>query len=599
MMAVAITGRGQVPAPLPRAASQYIAWRGGEKFEQLQSTKEEGEVEDGGLVGRFERRLSKQGASWLHESFGDIQSTEAADESRVWKTNLSGQVVPLSAWEGLSLRRRAALMFAGVFHRDLGAEVSALNDQTLDGASWSGFRISFAEGDTYDFLTNPSSGELRAIRFMEDGQIRELLFDKWRQVDGVQQPLSVVIKSANAASDAAFRVETTNQDEEFPVGLFTPPKSATQMSFAGGADWSGWLHFELVGGRRIYFTALINSHPVRVLLDSGAEASVIDHTLAQRLNVRSSGRIGVEGAGGSAEAAFTRGLTIQLGRLNMSGVTAIAMDLHRIGRDVGTPLEAILGLEPFNELIVDLDFAHHRLAFRRPVGFQPPRAARRVSATPAQGNRAVPIQVEGRPEILAIMDLGNGSPLDLFPNYWKKENLLQGRPHAEAQMAGSGGKQPATQVTLRNVVFARESFTDVPVNLTAAAATTENSTRVQGNIGLPILRRFRVITDFPDASVFVVPTQHDLHLPFAKNRTGLTLSLDGDTLRIDHISPSSPAEIAGLRLGDRIAKVDAIAITRKRSLDDQTRWEYGSSGQRVSLMLSDGVRHSVLLRDYF
>jgi hypothetical protein len=167
------------------------------------------------------------------------------------------------------------------------------------------------------------------------------------------------------------------------------------------------------------------------------------------------------------------------------------------------------------------------------------------------------------------------------------------------QMGGSGGKQPVTQVVLRSVSFAGERFTELPANLTAPAATTENSIRVQGNIGLPILSRFRVITDFANASVFVLPIFRDLHLPFAKNRTGLTLALDGNTLRIEQVSPGSPAEIAGLSAGDRITRVDGIEISAARSLDDQTDWEFGPHGQVTSLTLSNGSSRKVRLRDYF
>ena len=233
--------------------------------------------------------------------------------------------------------------------------------------------------------------------------------------------------------------------------------------------------------------------------------TVLGKETASGAGIDCAGQIGVEGSGGSDAAALCTGVSISIGNASISGIAASRMDLAALGRNVGLPIAAILGQEVFNSAIVDIDFQQSRIAFRSPTSFTPPNEARRLALNPWAGNRLVSVSVEGMPEVPAYFDLGNGSPLDLFPSYWKPLHLLDGRAVTESQMGGSGGKKPISVAVLKTVSFAGVEFRDVRTNFAAELATTENSEAVKGNVGMPIFDHFHLITDYPHNEIYLIP----------------------------------------------------------------------------------------------
>jgi len=213
----------------------------------------------------------------------------------------------------------------------------------------------------------------------------------------------------------------------------------------------------------------------------------------------------VEGSGGSDAAALCTGVSIQLGNATLSGIVATRMDLDAIGHNIGLPIAAILGAEAFNSAVVDIDFSENKIAFRPPASFAPPAEARRLALIPWHGDRLVEVAIEGRPAVTAYFDLGNGSPLDLFPSYWKPLDLLKGRNVTLSQMGGSGGKKPIAVALLKNVSFAGVTFRNVRTNFTQDLDTTENSEFVKGNVGMPILDRFHLMIDFSRDKLYLTP----------------------------------------------------------------------------------------------
>jgi len=180
------------------------------------------------------------------------------------------------------------------------------------------------------------------------------------------------------------------------------------------------------------------------------------------------------------------------------------MDLEKIGETVGVAIEAILGQEVFNEYAVDIDFDRHLISFRNRKAFSPPLTATRVPLDAMLGNRVLPIRVEGRLSVPVIFDLGNGSALDLFPSYWEPQQLLRDRQCENSETGGAGGKQPVHKCVFQSVSIGGTVVKDVVANLTSPGATTENSEMIKGNVGVGILSRFRVITDYADNALYLI-----------------------------------------------------------------------------------------------
>lgn len=496
-----------IPSMQIPAVRHYVKWRGGRAFEALRSIHLVGPVVDGGLEGTKELWETRRGIYWEQEKTGSIVTAISVSEHNGWRTNLSGQPIALSSNEVRRYQRESALQFAGIFRGDLGASVVALPDVTFDGSLWSVFRVTFGDTDSYDFFVAPDSGRLQAVRATVDRRSSFTVYSHWKTVAGTEQPVSQELRSTNQASQSSFDAQTIALDQKPPKSLFDKPHDPVHFEFSNDSDSSGWIHFDFVDGKRIFIPAEVNGQRAMLLLDSGAETTVLGKDVAHGPGVACSGQIGVEGSGGSDAASLCTGVSIRLGDATLAGVTATQMDLEAVGRNVGVPIAAILGQEIFNSSVVDIDFKERRIAFRAFEHFRIPSGARRLALRPWSGNRVLEVSVESKPAISVFFDLGNGSALDIFPSYWKPLHMLDHRPSTTSQMGGSGGKKPVSVATVDPLLFGGVVFHNVRTNFTAEADTTENSVAVQGNLGMQVLAHFRLMTDYARDEMYVIPVK--------------------------------------------------------------------------------------------
>ena len=291
-----------------------------------------------------------------------------------------------------------------------------------------------------------------------------------------------------------------------------------------------------------------------MLLDSGAEATVLDRRYAASTALGVEGELTAQGAGGASTAGLVKDLRIELGELALEGVTAATIDLSDVASKIGHPLPVILGAEIFDECVIDIDFVHRRIAFRDPHSFVPPSAALAVKTEAGRGIRTIDAVIEGRRAKLDF-DLGNGTPLLLYPSFWEKEDFAAGRRLSSTLGGAVGGVNIDKLARIGRVIVAGVTFRDVPATLNGRQTEAARSEAVDGNIGLPLLSRSRLIVDFPhDRLLFVPPA--DTRTPFEIDRTGLSMQPIAAGWQVLYVAPATPAARAGVREGDIIARVD-------------------------------------------
>jgi hypothetical protein len=595
LLCLVSAGSSIAAAQSPQAVlASYVAWRGGPAFLRLQTIHEQGRITTSGLTGEADRWVTADGRRAQRELVADIFTAEAVAARGAWRTNLSGQPAGLDPAARADARREARLLFAGFFQQPR-TRVSRQPDETLDGASSRVVRLQFGGPDAYDFFIG-LEGALRAVRITQDNRSRYLRYSDWRVVQGVRVAFRETVGSRSQPSDESFAFDNIALNQGPPAAAFQRPAARARVAFGTG---EGWMPFELFAGNRIYLSTVINGQPVQALLDSGAETTAIDSGFADSAGIRPKGEMGVEGSGGSTSSGLATGVSLRVGEASVAGVTASVMDLSSIGKALDIPLRAIVGQELFYASVVDIDFPRRRIAFRDPARFVPPKGAVRLPLEPARGDRTVPLSIEGRPPIRVFFDLGNGSPLDIFAAYWRPQGLLDARPSSQLLNGGAGGQRPVRLAMVKSVSLGGTTLQNVPANFSPPGPTTENSDRVLGNVGLPILQRFRVIADYGRDALYLLPDTAAMDAPFEKDRAGVSAIRETGALRVAFVAPASPALAAGLKAGDRIVAIDGARIGPDFPSSPLSHWRFGAADRRVALTMADGRALVLVLKDYF
>lgn len=246
----------------------------------------------------------------------------------------------------------------------------------------------------------------------------------------------------------------------------------------------------LLHGTRILLAARVNGHEVTALLDSAAEATLVDRAYARRIGLGAGQAVTGQGSGqASFTANLVEGVTLEAVGLTLPNQTVAIADLRDVGRRLlGRRIDVILGREIFDAARLRIDLAHRRIAVL-PADATP--AGTRLDLVTENGVETIPVRVEDDEVVRATFDLGNGSAVLVGRAYADRAGLLtDGRPLGVERGGGLGGETARQTFTLKALEIAGRRFTAVP------AAVDPQPTASALNVGLPLLRGFLITTDF-------------------------------------------------------------------------------------------------------
>lgn len=571
---------------------RYRQWRGGEAFARMHAVRMEGATVTSGLTGRQVLLATSDGDLRRETDLGVVRSGDARHGGDGWSLTQSGQLETLAPHVAGDLRRDALLLFddflddAGGLHLRQGVE--------RDGRTFAVLGVDFDAGaDVHELWLDEATGALYGLRIVRDRQEGFVRYDGWRLVEGVRMPFAET-RATEGESPVTTIWQDIDIDPATSAEAFDPPAITPNHVFANGLASTDFVPFELRSGSQIFIAAIIGGEPISVLLDSGAEMTVLDLALARRMGLTLEGDVVVQGTGGLSTGTFASGVDIEVGDLTFRDLTVLVLDLG----PVGLQIPAILGKDAFNALVVDLDFPNRRVAFHEPGAFAPPDTATGVELLSTGDIRAIRLSVEGRPPELFDFDTGNGSPLIIYADYAATEHLLDGRLSTTTRSGGVGGIRDVRLATISSIDIAGFRIRDVPATFPPAGTSAVDSDRTVGNVGLGVLGRFRLMTDFGGGRLWLVADPEELARPFVRNRTGLSLRKTPGALLVDVVAPGSPAEHAGWAPGDRILSIDGAAaddLTPEALLAIVT----APAGTPIAFTIVDGAERRLVTRDYY
>lgn len=232
----------------------------------------------------------------------------------------------------------------------------------------------------------------------------------------------------------------------------------------GAEGSSGWLDYAERRAPTPTVEATVNGVGVRALVDSGAQYSVIDRSLVQRLGLTDVFSIPMVAYGVGGEPQMGRGaaLDVAVGGLRLDGLRAAILDLGPLAGEQGLGAPLILGQDVLRELVLELDTGRRRMRFEAAEAWAPTPDMASVAVTRAGKALQAGITVEGA-TVEAVIDTGASAVLAVTRETAQAAGLLDGRERRPGQSLVLGGVVRAEAVTVRTLTFGDELYRNAEV----------------------------------------------------------------------------------------------------------------------------------------
>ena len=331
------------------------------------------------------------------------------------------------------------------------------------------------------------------------------------------------------------------------------------------------LQAQIAGGYFIVTAKWDRRGPYNFLIDTGATTTLVTPTLAQRYGVKTHRLTGEPAPG--VQVTSSEGETLMLEAVNLrrlelgdalfENVPSLVYDCNDISVHLGLRIDGILGFPLFREVLLSLDYPHHRVLLASTKGAVALQPGTVIHFENERRVPIIPVRI-GDTTIMALIDTGSDTTLRLNPI--GIELLFLQAPRPGPIVASLTGDRRQTVARLNGTVLLGDQVLEAPV----VELLDEFPT-----IGGGVLKYFVVTFDQENNRVTL---HRDTNTPVtfpSRRSTGISVTKAGAYWRVAGVIPESPAARAGIGEGDLITRINDEPVEqwspeRFQSLVDQT-----------------------------
>lgn len=354
-----------------------------------------------------------------------------------------------------------------------------------------------------------------------------------------------------------------------------------------------------------------NVVPLTMMFDTGAEHTILfDKVYTELFNLPYDRKIKIYGADVSRELYANVVRNIQM---NVDGIANIRRDIVVLEEDyyhlkeiTGVNIDGIISTSFFNNMVCKVDFKKNILTLYNPAKFKAPSNFVGVDVEyykrkPYMNTTAELLDGTSM-SLKLLLDSGAALPLLLHANSHESleipENTITGKLGV-----GLGGTIEGFMGRIRNLRFSEFEFKEIVSSFQdlTESKISKNIIKRNGLIGNQILSRFTLIFNPITQKVYFKPRK-SLKKAFKYDRSGLIIYAFGPNLNdyiVQGIIPNSPAEIAGIQVGDKIKKVGIISA-KLINLSELLLKFQKREGKKVKLKIQRGeniIHKTLILKD--
>jgi hypothetical protein len=347
------------------------------------------------------------------------------------------------------------------------------------------------------------------------------------------------------------------------LGL-APGPSAAPLRLTTASSTS--IPFELAMRHVIVQVRVNNSRPLSFILDTGADAAVIQTDVAKEIGLTLEGTVNTGGAGpGTQTGSLVKGATWSLVGLDkLSQPVAFALPLPELSASMGRNIDGIIGGTFIKQFVMELDYGKRAITLHDRTSFQYTGRGEALPLEFANGHpivRATVTPLGGQPtEGRFVLDIGSGGALVLHSPFVAEQNL----PGPETKTirsigaAGAGGRTVGRLGRVAALQLGSFTLQNPIAMFSEDKAGAFANPALAGNIGAQIAARFRLFFDYGRQRLILEPLD-TLHDPFDRAFSGVAMRASGPdygTFTVREVLEQSPATDAGIEVGDVLVSID-------------------------------------------
>ena len=347
------------------------------------------------------------------------------------------------------------------------------------------------------------------------------------------------------------------------TALFLPILVTICPSFAASAQLT--VDFEMPSTGKVVvpakggveFDATLNGQgPFRLIFDSGASGNALSPAVAKLLGLHTGGPVmQATGAGsGSTPVQAANVAQVRIGDLVLHDQAFYILPMP--WGDHPGPVGEI-SYEIMKRLVVTVDYEHDQLIFSAPLSFAYSGDGVKVPIESAHSQIEVKASIDGMSGVFLI-DTGDEASLTVEQRFVSQHNLvklLSPRYHGYSGSGVGGAEPPSYYGRVETLRIGEAEVNHVIAYLCDGQAISLDNA---GNIGTRILRQFNVTFDLPHGLLFFEKNSN-WGKPEVFNRAGIVVDSIQQDQKVMNVLPGSPAQIAGVAIGDIIVKIDGRA----------------------------------------
>lgn len=318
--------------------------------------------------------------------------------------------------------------------------------------------------------------------------------------------------------------------------------------------------FTQLSGGIIIVKARLDDYPdtLNFVFDTGSGGISIDSTTGNYLQLKfiKTGKT-IRGIAGIRAVDFTLNHTLKIGGMESSHLDFHMNDYELLTSVYGVKIDGIIGFSFLRRYIVMVNYDALEIEVYSPGTFKYPRGGYLLrpnfSTLPLQ---AATIHDERAIFSRFIFDTGAGLNMLLSKDFVDDSVVFKKkRKMFPTQAEGLGGKRKMEVTVAKEVKIGPYRFKKVPVHIFDDNYNVTSYPVLGGLIGNDVLRRFNLILNYPEQSIYIRPNSHFTD-NFDYSYTGLGIYLVDGEIKVVDIMPGSPGDKAGFKEGDVIFSVE-------------------------------------------